>query len=175
VDVARDSDFRRGVVTADAALRAGATRDRLRGALLRCSQWRGARTASRVVAFADGRAESVGESLTRVRMAEDGLPEPELQQTLRDGRGVVGRVDFLFRRYFTVVEFDGMVKYKVPEGVTGADAAAILVAEKLREDRIRALGYEVVRLTWPDIQVADRTGTAVRAGFVRALSRREAP
>jgi len=48
-----------------------------------------------------------------------------------------------------VVEFDGAVKY------AGADGRAALVAEKLREDRLRALGYEVVRIVWSDLARPD--------------------
>jgi hypothetical protein len=133
VDVARDSDLRRGVVTADAALARGTTRDQLLAVVQRCSVWQGTRTAGRVVAFADGRSESVGESLTRVSMAEDGLPAPELQWTLRDRTGFVGRVDFWFPGYRTVVEFDGLFKYKVTADMSPEQASACLVAEKARE------------------------------------------
>jgi predicted transcriptional regulator of viral defense system len=174
VDVARMSTFRCGVVTADAALRRGATPEQLKAALARSAHWLGARTAGRVVAFADGRAETPGESLARVAMVEDGLPVPDLQRTLRDADGFVGRVDFVFDDHRTVVEFDGLVKYKLLEGMSKEEASAVLVAEKRREDRIRPLGYEVVRLVWTDLHQPGRVGALVRAGFARALARRSA-
>jgi len=43
------------------------------------------------------------------------------------------------------VEFDGLMKY------AGANGREALAAEKSREDRMRALGYEFVRLTWADL------------------------
>ena len=59
--------------------------------------------------------------------------------------GVVGaRVDLLVGDR-VVVEFDGLVKYE------GAEGRAALAAEKRREDWLRSLGYEVVRLTWADL------------------------
>lgn len=45
-----------------------------------------------------------------------------------------------------VLEFDGRLKY---DGHEGRDA---LVAEKIREDRIRSLGYGVGRLTWGSLR-----------------------
>jgi hypothetical protein len=44
-----------------------------------------------------------------------------------------------------VVEFDGLVRYR---GDGGSD---VVVAEKLREDRIRSIGYEVLRVTWREL------------------------
>lgn len=60
------------------------------------------------------------------------------------------------------MEFDGLLKYASPADVR---------AEKAREDRLRELGYEVVRLTWQDL--ADPVGVhaKVRAAFARAAAR----
>jgi len=48
-----------------------------------------------------------------------------------------------------VVEFDGLVRYR---GDGGSD---VVVAEKLREDRIRSIGYEVLRVTWRELDRRD--------------------
>ncbi len=72
----------------------------------------------------------------------------------------VGRVDFLVAGR-VVVEFDGAVKYAGAEGRDG------LIAEKRREDRLRALGYEVVRLTWDDLAHPERVLGAIRAALLR--------
>lgn len=50
--------------------------------------------------------------MSRVRLMEEGLPRPELQQEIfgPDGR-LVARVDFRWKEYKTVGEFDGKIKY----------------------------------------------------------------
>ena len=60
-----------------------------------------------------------------------------------------------------VVEFDGQTKY-------GDGAVGTVVAEKWREDRIRELGYIVVRVSWTDLAHPKRTAQRIRAAFERA-------
>ena len=64
-----------------------------------------------------------------------------------------------------VIEFDGKMKY---DGIDGKQA---LVDEKAREDRLRALGYEIVRLTWADLARPGRVKAMVLAAVKRAGSR----
>ncbi len=105
----------------------------------------GISTATRAVMFGNGLAESVGESRLRVLLADLGLPAPLLQAEIRDRNGsLVGRVDFLFEQWGVIVEFDGLVKY-------GDGDASTLIAEKVREDRLRDLGYQVVRVCSADL------------------------
>ena len=80
------------------------------------------------------------------------------------GGGFVARVDFLVH-HNVVLEFDGLAKY---DGAQGKDA---LVREKAREDAIRALGYEVVRLTWADLGDPARVARLIRQARDRALRR----
>jgi predicted transcriptional regulator of viral defense system len=95
VDLARSGSFDQAVTAGDRALAIGLSRARLDQVLIRMKRWPYVRQARRVVAFLDGRSESAGESLSRVRMAEDGLPAPELQRQIIDARGrPIGRVDF---------------------------------------------------------------------------------
>jgi hypothetical protein len=171
LDVARAVGFESAVVTADAALHTGVTTRQslldLHAAML---DWPGSRAAGRAIAFADGRAESPGESRGRVFCHVHGLPEPLLQVDILDEAGrFVGRVDFLFERQRTIAEFDGRVKYRAGDGGNPED---IVWREKQREDALRALGYEVVRFTWSDL---DRRGTLVlrriRTAFERAARR----
>ena len=90
-----------------------------------------------------------------------GLPAPVPQYVVHDPSGdFVGRVDFGFPAYATVVEFDGRVKYR-------EDAVGTVVREKAREDALREAGYEVVRISWSDLD--DPRATALR--IVRALRR----
>jgi hypothetical protein len=108
------------------------------------------RAARRVVDEADARAESPGESLSRARMIELGVPRPVLQHEVRDGRGLVGRVDFFWPERGVAGEFDGRLKYRAG-GVGDRTAAEQRVwEEKRREDRLRSAGLRVVRWTWAD-------------------------
>ena len=96
-----------------------------------------------------------------------GLPAPLLQAWITDEDGVaVARVDFLFREHGTVVEFDGLVKY------AEADGREALAQEKQREDRLRELGYEVVRLTWRDLADPALVRRRILAAFTRHAARR---
>ncbi len=153
-----------GVVAMDAALHKGLlTRAMLDAACARVNGWpRSSRVAS-ALALVDGRSESVGESLVRVIATLDGL-ELDPQVEIRDASGAfVGRVDFLLRGTRVAIEFDGLVKYRVD----GHDA---LVAEKRREDALRACGYFVVRLTWADLHRPGLVAARIRAGL--SLARR---
>jgi hypothetical protein len=168
VDHARTSWFEPGVVTADAGLRSEhVSRSDLLDVLRWQQDWPGSRNAGAVVAFADGKSESVGESRGRVRINEAGLPEPELQVEIIDHSGqFVARVDYLFRAQRTIGEFDGRLKYRLASGA--ANLAEVLWQEKLREDRLRSLGYAVVRITWADLE---RAPAWLRRRFLEAFAR----
>lgn len=155
-----------GVAATDAALAAGRITKADLGVALRISRIGPGRADARTtVDLADGLSESPGESWTRVLFVSLGLPKPELQVEIRDERGrLVGRVDFLFRAQRTIVEFDGLVKY------AGADGRRALIAEKRREDTLRALGFEMVRLTWRDLYDMPRLEQAMRSAFARAVA-----
>ena len=77
---------------------------------------RGRNTARLVGALANPLSMSAGESLSRVQMFLLNLPEPELQREIHDAAGLVGIVDFGWEG--VVGEFDGKVKYRVPDGAT---------------------------------------------------------
>jgi hypothetical protein len=165
VDLARRLPFIDAVVVADASLYLRATtKDELLAVLDRCRRWPGIGRARDVVAFADGGAESPLESRSRVRLVHElGLPPPELNVWIPDADGrPVARVDMLWRQYRTIGEADGAVKY-------GEDEPASLFLEKLREDTLRDLRYEVVRWTWWDVEkTPGSVGGRVRRAFGRA-------
>lgn len=96
IDVSRTTAVEEGVVVADAALASGLLdRAHLVEAALRVRGRRGAPRALRVAEFADGRAESVGESRSRVALARAGLPAPVPQWAVTDSEGrLIGRSDF---------------------------------------------------------------------------------
>lgn len=163
VETACTVPFEETVVVADAALREQMINEHELRRLLRLTEfWPGSATARAALAFADGLSESVGESRLRVLFHTEGLPAPAMQVVYRDRHGIIGRVDFVFIEFKTIVEFDGLVKY--------ADASGdALVREKIREDRLRALGFEVVRTTWSDLDRPQQTAAGIRAAFARAL------
>lgn len=154
-----------GVVAADAALHRGlcTVEDVQEAAERLIPGIRGRRRARTMVKNLDPTAESPGESLTRLLLGALGLPFRS-QAEIRDPAGwLVGRVDFLVAGR-VVVEFDGAVKYA---GAEGRDA---LVAEKRREDGLRALGYAVVRVTWDDLHRPELVRSRVRAALSRAAA-----
>jgi len=163
VDVARARGFAAGVVIADAALAKGVSRADLERVLHGRQNWPGADAARRATAFADARSESPLESLGRVRMAEQGLPAPDLQVLFADEDGPFARVDQCWREQRTIAEADGALKYV---------AAADLFLEKRREDRLRDLGWEVVRYTWDDaLRRPELLAARVRRAFLRSVRR----
>jgi very-short-patch-repair endonuclease len=153
-----------GVAAADAALYSGqVTQNDLEIALRVARLGPGRADARAAVDLADGLTESPGESWTRVLLVSLGLPKVEPQVVIRDRQGrFVGRVDFLFRAQRTIVEFDGLVKYG------GADGRQALVDEKRREDTLRSLGYQVVRLTWRDLHDPSSVRHLVWEAFSRS-------
>jgi very-short-patch-repair endonuclease len=153
VDLGRHLPFREAVVVADAALRQGfATAEELLAVRDSCSWWPGIEDAGKVLAFADGRAESALESVSRVMFAEQGLPPAILQATIQTRDGTFYRADFLWKEQRVIGEADGRLKYETRED---------LWREKLREDRLRDAGFEIVRWVWDEAmyreeQVAER-------------------
>ncbi|WP_122260858.1 type IV toxin-antitoxin system AbiEi family antitoxin domain-containing protein [Ornithinimicrobium cerasi] len=163
VQVAAQFGVEPGVVGADSALRLGLCR---REDLEALGGWRwlgrGRTAASIVIGRADGRHESAGESRTAWVLHRLGYRDVRPQVSIVDGQGrFVARVDFLVGPR-VVVEFDGMLKYASP---------ADLTAEKRREDRLRSLGYEVVRLTWADLARPEVVHARIQAALARARTR----
>lgn len=140
VDLARHDRWD-AIMAADAALHQSLVgRQAIARALAEAAGWPGVRQARAVLALASHTAESPLESLTRLRLHDDGFPAPDLQVWL--GRD---RVDMLFRKQRLILEIDGLEKYE------GEDARDALRQEKRREIRLRRLGYQVERVTWEDV------------------------
>ena len=160
VQHAMDAGIVPGVVSADAALHGGlVTEDGLAAAVQRVSFWPRSSRAVAMRGFVDGRRETVGESRTAVTLAFAGIElVPQVTITDEDGR-FVARVDFVVAGTRVIVEFDGRVKY-------GDESGATLFDEKKREDRLRALGYIVVRIVWADLE----TPGLVAAKVLRAMA-----
>jgi hypothetical protein len=150
-DLARLLPFDQAVAAGDRAAAAGLDFGHLEDVLGTMEQWPGVRQARRVVNFLDGRSESAGESVTRVRFGELGLPSPIPQYEVYDLDGtLIARVDFAWPDRRTVVEFDGRIKYGALLR-PGQRPEDVVLAEKLREDALRDAGWQVVRLIWADL------------------------
>ena len=168
VDLARAEPFEAAVVTADAALRARLTsREQLRECLSRMGAVPGVRAAARVLDFADGLSESVGESRSRVLFHRLALPAPDLQVHVLGGDGAeIGRCDFGWEQHRTIGEFDGRIKYGrlLRPGQLPGDA---VFEEKRREDALRDQRWEVARWTWDDLRRPPLVAARIRRAFAR--------
>lgn len=168
VDLARTLPPATSVAAGDAILRSGVAYDVLAEAVELGAGRHGIAAARRALRLLDGRAESAGESVSRVLMAERGLPRPEPQLVIRNDQGeFVARVDFAWPSLGVVGEFDGRVKYGRTFNPDG-DLAQVLWDEKQREDQLRRLGWLVVRWTWDDLDdhrtLERRLRTALASG-----------
>ena len=106
-------------------------------------------------------AQTVLETFSRLALIDHGLPEPQLQVAFYDRGGLIGYVDMCWSDLRVIGEADGRVKYSSRDD---------LVREKVREDRLRALGFRVVRWMWDDIHERP----ADIAGRIRARDRMSA-
>lgn len=141
------------LVSADAALAAGSVSSaELAAALDAAAGQRGIRELRRVLAWVDARHESPGESRMSYSLHRLGHPHAPQVWIGND------RVDALLTRAPVVMEFDGALKY---------DDRRTLIAEKRREDRIRARGYEFVRCGWDDVGDLERLDRAISAAVRR--------
>lgn len=132
------------------------------------------RRALAVINFSSALSESAGESLSRARMHMFGFPAPELQRqfTLRNGANAYA--DFYFEDFKLVGEFDGKGKYLKSEWAHGATIADRVLAEKAREDQIRAQGVGVVRWDWAEMMNRERFVSLLRAAGLPQKIRRNA-
>lgn len=142
------TDPRSFLVPADDALRRGlVTAAELTAAVDALGRRHGAAGVRAVRDWCDPRHESPGETLVAHLLRLAGHPvEPQFVvpgtgKWTRGGQGY--RADLRLTGTHVLVEFDGRVKYENREA---------LWEEKLREDRIRSLGWVVVRVTMADLR-----------------------
>jgi very-short-patch-repair endonuclease len=164
------------LIAADAALHRGMmTAADLTQALRWVRQQPRSAPLTRFLALADGRRESPGE--TRLAhalhlMKVDAIPQYEISTPT-----MTAVVDFLLTAEKVVLEFDGRVKYgrssdePDPFG-RRLTPQQVLWLEKQREDRIRELGYEVVRVVWSDLDDLGALAKRIAAAVSRARARR---
>ena len=167
-DVARVASPQGALVVADAVRRRGTTAADLRGQLESGMDWPGARSASRLLPLADGRAETPGESIARLVFHQVGLPPDDLQVDVSTDAGDF-RLDFAWTRWRIAGEFDGKVKYGrlVKPGESPSDVAW---RERQRELAIERAGWIVVRFTWAELL----DPALVRSRLLEAVARAQA-
>ena len=159
IDIAAGQDFARAVVMVDAVLngRHVAQTPDLDERTLQ-SEFASRPSAAparvrRVLQFADHRAQSAGESFSRVQLLALGAPKPELQVEFADRRGRIGPVDFYWPELDIVGEFDGKSKYgKRRLYQKELTLEELLLREKGREDRIRRLVSGFIRWDWQTVR-----------------------
>jgi hypothetical protein len=159
IDLAATMQFLPAVVAADAAMhvdrrtgRSLTTPAEVRALLEAMMPFRGMRKVQSALDAATTLSDSVGETICRLILAEVGFAGPALQVEFRDSRGLIGYVDFSWRHARVLLEFDGEVKYTDPRYTKGLSASQIVVREKNRENRLRALRYQVVRADWDSLR-----------------------
>ncbi|WP_020106050.1 hypothetical protein [Nocardia sp. 348MFTsu5.1] len=111
-DLACAGDFAEALVVLDCGLRLGLNRGDLLVQVDRLSGSPGVTTFRNALGYADGKSESVGESISRARMIEMGdIPLPRLQHEFWSSGGVfLARADFDWKGR-VIGEFDGKGKY----------------------------------------------------------------
>ncbi|PPL19318.1 endonuclease domain-containing protein [Microterricola pindariensis] len=126
---------------------------------------RGKRVALRALARVRAGAESRPETLLRLLLVDAGLPEPLLNQVLRDPAGrFLGRVDMVYPEWRLVVEYDGD-QHRTSTTQYERDLS--------RLEAIRRAGWTVVTVrkhglfVRPDLTVARVHTALIEAGWRR--------
>ncbi|MHB8273177.1 MAG: type IV toxin-antitoxin system AbiEi family antitoxin domain-containing protein [Dermatophilaceae bacterium] len=185
IDCLRELPLPDAVAIADAALRRGlinvadldAVRQEQRG-------WPFITNADTGLRLLDPSRETWFESWSFIRLWQLGVELPESQVSVHDHRGrFLGRVDGIWRDDATVAEADGRGKYLGqfdPDGASAEAAARAVVAEKVREDRMRDCGLEFVRwdltmMLGDAAGVADQVANTRRRGDISRFTGRLMP
>lgn len=150
------TSFVEGVVLADHALNTDVFGDRAplatRGELVEAAGLlpdpEERRRSLAVARFADGRAESPLESVSRATMALAGAPPPELQVRVQDVFGAFARLDFCWPELRLAGEADGAEKLQHPAFRRFADVRQALAARAERDGRIERAGLRVICWRW---------------------------
>lgn len=123
--------------------------------------------ALKVIEFSSALSGSAGESLSRVKMFRLGFPAPVLQETfvLRDGKKA--KTDFWFKEKRIVGEFDGLGKYLRANWSGGLSLPDRIIAEKRRENQIRAQGVGFARWDWQELMDTETFASILRQAGLR--------
>jgi hypothetical protein len=164
LDLLRSNDRLVGLAVLDAAVRRRlATSADLDSLRRRAVGLPGSAHVADLWLLADARAESGLESRVRLRCHEGGTPPDDLQVEVRDDDGaLVARADMVFRRRsrsrsgLLIVEADGASVHAAPDAV---------YRDRVRANRLTALGHDILRFTWEDTVDPLTIPRAVRAAL----------
>lgn len=161
LDIARESGFVAGVCAVDSARQRGVCVSELWAARIPMRHWPGVSLVDDVVRFSDGGAETLGESLTRILLAEAGLQPIETQFELRDATGRA-RCDMRVGRQ--MIEFDGLVKLRsvTRGGHAFGPPEEVVAEEKRRQDWVCGFELGMSRVTWSELWGRQRELTKQR-------------
>ena len=115
-----------------------------------------------MLAFADGRAQLPGESVSRLRLHQLGFAQPRLQVRVDHPDGY-WRLDFGLDDVDRWGEFDGEGKYTNREMLGAGTPGKALMQEKYREDMIRGITNRGI-VRWGSAHIV--TPDALRKRFV---------
>jgi len=153
IEAATVSSLESAVVSADSALhRRTCVPDQLYARFKEMNHWPGSQKIHVMLGWMDGRAESVGESRSRLLFRREGIPPPDLQFEVRDENGLLLAItDFVWHDRRVFGEFDGKRKY-YRDLRDDEEPGDVVFREKQREDLVRRLtGYSCGRLVWSDL------------------------
>jgi len=178
IGVISKEDFTAGVVLADHAIRSRrvsgppVSKDELFQAASPIPSAARRHWVAQGLDFASPQSESAGESLSRAQMHLLGFPAPTLQAKFLWEGSLLARTDFFWPKYRLIGEFDGDAKYLNDEYLGTQTARQAVLAEKKREDRLRAAGFRVVRWDWATASNPVRFAACLRqAGLPSSRSR----
>ena len=156
VDCAMTMPTESALILADAALHGGASLPECQEILRSLGSRRGTARARAILEFADGGAESPGETRSRLLTLRAGLPRPVTQVPVVLP-WVTYWADLGWPEHRLLVEYDGTAKY-----TANGTAAEAVLREKRREEEIIEAGYRVVRLVRDDLSSVAHLGARLR-------------
>ena len=124
------------------------SKEELLAELKRNARIKGCVRLERIIRFATDKCESPLETTAWIAIYKAGFVLPQQQVKISIGQGKSARVDMYweFGGRKIILELDGRVKY---------DDGRVLYDEKIREDKLRVMGYEVIRCVWEDVHNGD--------------------
>lgn len=149
-DLARTGSLAEAIAAGDSALREGIVElAELSQVVADTTGTRAASRAVRALGHLDARRETALESASWAYFVVHRIPFPSTQVTIElppsaiPGSPRTARADWEWKSQRLIGECDGRIKY------TDRNA---LYAEKVREDRLRELGYRLIRWGWDDLE-----------------------